>query len=267
MAVSRRESFFLRLMIFGSIAFQPEALDTDYSPEEDTASVKRRFRELPSEKKKAFKAYFRNKPFMLNRFPIQIYKLTGREGHDLSDYRVHFQYDLPDRKTEAMRLVLAGFDMDLLKGDYFSFAQLHELRRAYERGTNIAGLINNGFSRFQLKVLAPAIRRGYDVSHIMDPSIPARDMFEEYYQKVEDHILYAQETETTQRKLDGVTFMEEMLEAPSREDMRRSLNHQINHAQMKCAAKQVDKMHPSNVTRFPDKAAARKTGSKGDLDR
>jgi len=266
MAVSRREQFFLKMMIFGAISFQPETLDTDYSPEEDTDSVKRRFRELPPEKKKAFKEYFRNKPFMLNRFPIQIYKLTGRDGHSLSDYRLHFQYDLPDRKTEAMRLVLSGFDMNLLKGDYFSFARLHELRRAYDRGTNIADLINNGFSRFQLKVLAPAIRRGYDVSHLLDPSVPAREMFEEYYQKVEDHILYAQDKQKSQRKLDGVTFMEEMLEAPSRETMRRDLNHQINRAQMKRAAKQVDKMHPSKVTRFPGKVTAQKT-SKGDMDR
>lgn len=185
MAVSRIERLILKTMVYGSLVFDPEALDPDISTDEPAALVRKRFEKLSPEAKEPFYTYFKKFPPAI----FQVYRKSMSEGYERRDYKIHYEYDRPDIKTEARRLVLAGFDLGRLNGDYFTFSQLHELRKAYETGVDITDLLDNRFSRFQLKILIPALRRGFDISEFLDPSIPARDMASAYYEAYETQLL------------------------------------------------------------------------------
>lgn len=194
MAVSRIERFLLKTMVYSALAFDPAKLDSSVSFEEDAKAVRKRFSLLDSEKQQPLLDYFPSRPLL----PFRIYRKTGTSGKSIRDYKFHYEYDRPDRLTEAKRLVLAGFDLRKLNGDYYTYAQLHELRKAHESGLDITPLLSNEYSRFQLKVLVPALREGYDLSELGNPYRSAREMASMYYAGYEERF------RAEQRQLSGI---------------------------------------------------------------
>lgn len=245
MAVSRFQQFFLKMMVYGSLGFRPEALDPELSTEDSAKTIHRKFRALPEEEKEAYHAYFKSRPFIIRHLPVQVYLKTGKEGDSARDYGIHWEGDLPDRKTEAQRLVLAGFDLNRLNGNYYTFAQLRELRRAYESGLDITPLLNNGFSRFQYKILVPALRNKFDISELLNPDISARKMACIYYEMYEGRFLYIQQIKKTQKELEDMGFEPDPLPVHERKDPEKAaLDDMIAHAK-------EDLESRKNVIRFP----------------
>ena len=227
MAVSRIERMLLKAMVYGNLLFDPEALDPEIESDEPASMVRARFRLLDEEQKKPFYDYFRAHPAS----PFQIYLKSNCDGEGFFDYKFHYEYDRPDRKTEVRRLILAGFDISRLRGEYFTYAQLHELRKAHESGLDVTPFIDNRFSRFQLKVLIPAHRRGFDISEFLDPSISAREMAAAYYDAYEAEVLERMELQGSEKQKEAQESLEWM------EVRKKSLDQNIDQAAARKALK------------------------------
>lgn len=230
-AVAWFERMLLKGMVYGSLAFDPKALNPDIVSEEPVDMVKARFKALSREEKRAFVEYFQSAP----RFPIQIYRKSNCPDKGWRNYKIHYEYDRPDRKSECRRLVLAGFDLAKLKNEYYTFAQLHELRRAFESGLDITPLLDNRYSRFQYKVLAAAMRMGYDMSQYLDPSLSARDMAATYYETYEQNLLRKLEHEGTKKQFDALDSMCGNTRKPA-------LEHTVSQAAIRREAARQDKV-------------------------
>lgn len=232
MAVSRIERFILKSVVYGSLVFNPQALDPEIESEESSRMIRARFNQLSLEEKKPFYSYFRAKPS----FPLQFYRKSNTEGKGLRCYKFHYEYDRPDRKTEARRLILSGFDLTKLKGEYYTFAQLHELRKAHESGLDITPLLDNRYSRFQLKILVPALRRGYDMSQFMDPSIPAREMAAMYYDIVEQNMLHKLELNGIEKEFEAL----DLLQKPRKPELDQTIERAAEKEAEISSAKVID---------------------------
>lgn len=240
MAISIFERFLLKNIVYGDLMFRPEALDPEIVTEESPKMVRARFAQLSKAERQPFRDYFALRPA----FPFQVFRKSNTPGTQISDYKFHYEYDLPDQKTEARRLVLAGFDMDDLRGEYFNFSQLHELRKAYESGLDITPLLDNRYSRFQLKVLVPAMRRGMDISEMLDPDIPAREMAAMYYDAFERKILDYIEEIGNQKQLDA---------SESLMEKKPSLDQILDRAQSKQLAQSQEKSKVVDFSAFKKK--------------
>lgn len=222
------ERLLLKGMVYGSLAFDPKALNPDIVSEEPSDMVKARFKALSREEKRAFFEYFQSAPS----FPIQIYRKSNCPDKGWRNYKIHYEYDRPDRRSECRRLVLAGFDLSKLKNEYYTFAQLHELRRAHESGLDITPLLDNRYSRFQYKVLTAAMRTGYDMDKFLDPSLSARDMAAIYYDTYEQNLLRDLENEGIKKQFEAIESMDKDTRKPALEqtlsqaDTRREEAHQ-----------------------------------------
>lgn len=236
MAVSRIERLILKTMVYGSLVFDPEALDSDVTTDEPASLVRKRFEQLSPERKQPFHDYF--KKYSASFF--QVYRKSDTSGFRRRDYKIHYAYDRPDMKTEARRLVLAGFDLRRLNGEYFTFSQLHELRRAYEKGVEITDLLDNRFSRFQLKVLASARHRGFDISEFLDPSIPARDMMSAYYEAYESQLLSRMALEGQMKERSALDSLEPERLVQKKQSLQQVLNHAEDRRQSAKDAKVID---------------------------
>lgn len=242
MARSRLQSHLLRKRLLYDILFDPEKLDPSVVYLEDKSSVNMHFARLPEAQQEAYTAYFR-RPSLLPILPLRIERLSEppKAPLPLLQYRVKWEYDRQERKTEVKRLALTGFDIAKLGRTYYNYTQLRELRKAYEKGLDIEPLMNNRYDRFQLMALTYGMKEGFDVSSFADPSVPSRLMADYLHYMLEDRIVDMMLTKGLDkqmdrddadiRELEGLekrkSFAELLEDAQNREDVQEMKSSKV----------------------------------------